>query len=41
MSETLMHVGTANTQKRSEKYLAAAMLFSAMYFLLAFLCPGP
>lgn len=40
MSATLMNAGFNSTPNRSGKYLASAMLFGAMYFLLSFLCPG-
>lgn len=40
MSVTLMNGRLPTTHIGSGKYLAYAMLFGAMYFLLTFLCPG-
>jgi hypothetical protein len=40
MSATLMNLEAAVTQPRSSKYLASAMLFGSVYFLLSYLCPG-
>ncbi len=40
MSATIMSKDTAAATRGSSKYLAAAMLFGALYFLLDFVCPG-
>jgi hypothetical protein len=40
MSATLMNLEPKATQPRSSKYLASAMLFGSVYFLLSYLCPG-
>lgn len=40
MSATIMSKDTAAATRHSNRYLASATLFGAIYFLLDFVCPG-